>query len=76
MWLEELDQPMKVPLPRVHQDGTWTVSLQRVWLAHGLIPRMILYPFQKEMHDAYVLYAGPTYSSIQIVLENDYDGEA
>jgi hypothetical protein len=41
MWREQLDRPMRLPLPRIHQDGTWIVSVQRVWLAQGLIPRMI-----------------------------------
>jgi TPR repeat protein len=41
MWPEELIRPMRLPLPKVHQDGTWTVSIQRVWLIQGLIPRMI-----------------------------------
>jgi apolipoprotein N-acyltransferase len=41
MWREQLDLPIRVPLQRVHQGGTWTVSVQSVWLAQGLIPRMI-----------------------------------
>jgi hypothetical protein len=38
---EELDRPMKLLLPKIHQNGTWNVSVQKVWLANGLIPRMI-----------------------------------